>query len=59
MPEDVVRNELESLNNNVQEVMQSRSGRRDQDLGKDRPRTPHFIVSEPRGPEVTKMRSIT
>jgi hypothetical protein len=39
--------------------MQLRSGRRDQDPAKDRPLTPHFIVSVARGPEVSKVRSIT
>jgi hypothetical protein len=32
---------------------------RDQDPAKDRLRTPHFIVSVMRGPEVSKVRSIT
>jgi hypothetical protein len=45
MPESVVREELESLNIRVQGVMQLRTGRRDQDPAKDRPPTPHFIVS--------------
>jgi hypothetical protein len=45
MPESVVREELESLNLRVQGVMQLRSGRRDQDPAKDRPPTPHFVVS--------------
>ena len=39
--------------------MQLRSGRRDQDPTKDRPLTPNFIVSVARGPEVSKVRSIT
>ena len=39
----------------IQGVMQLRSGRRSQD---DRPLTPHFIASVPRGPEVTKLRSL-
>jgi hypothetical protein len=43
-PESVVREELESLNIHVQGVIQLRSGRRDQDQAKDRPRTPHFMV---------------
>jgi len=59
MPESAVREELESLNILVQEVMQLRSGRRDQDPAKDRPPTPHFIVSVARGPEVTRVRSLT
>ena len=40
MPESVVRNELESLGIRVQGVTQLRSGRRDQDLVKDRPPNP-------------------
>ena len=36
-----------------------RSGRRGQDPSKDRPPRPHFIVSVARGPEVSKMRSLT
>jgi len=59
MPESVVREELESLNICVQGVTQLRSGRRDPDPAKDRPPTPHFIVSVARGLEVTKVRSIT
>jgi hypothetical protein len=37
MPESVVREELESMNIQVQGVIQLRSGRRDQDPAKDRP----------------------
>ena len=59
MLESVVREELESLNIRVQGVTQLRSGRRDQDPGKDRPPTPHFIISVARGPEVSKVRSLT
>ena len=59
MPESVVRQELESLNIRVQGVIQLRSGRRDQDPTKDRLPTPHFIVSVARGPEVSKVRSLT
>jgi hypothetical protein len=40
MPESVVREELETLNIRVQGVKQLRSGRRDQEPAKDRPRTP-------------------
>ena len=58
MPESVVRNELESLNFRVRGVTQLRSGRRDQDLAKDRPPTPHFIISVARGPEVSKVRTL-
>jgi hypothetical protein len=59
MPESVVREELESLNICFQGVMQLRSGLRDQDPAKDRPPTPHFIVSVARGPEVSKVQSPT
>ena len=59
MPESVVREELEALDIHVQEVMQLRSGRRDQDPAKDQPLAPHFIVSVARGPEVSKVRSVT
>jgi hypothetical protein len=59
MPESVVREELDSLNIHVQGVSQLRSGRRDQDPAKDRPPTPHFIISVARGPEVSKVRSLT
>jgi hypothetical protein len=59
MPESVVREELVAPDIHVQGVMQLRSGRRDQDQTKARPLTPHFIVSVARGPEVSKVRSIT
>ena len=59
MSESVVREELEALDIHVQAVMQLRSGRRDQDPTKDRPLTPHFIVTVAQGPEVSKVRSIT
>jgi len=59
MPESVVREELEALDIHVQEVMQLRSGRRDQDPAKDQPLAPHFIVSVARGPEVSTLPSIT
>ena len=58
IPESVVREELESLRIHVQGVTQLRSGRRDQDPTKDRPSTPHIIVSVARGPEVSRVRSI-
>jgi hypothetical protein len=59
MPDDVVREELGALGICVQGVMQLRSGRRDQNPEKDRPVTLNFIVTVARGPEVTKIRSIT
>ena len=57
-PESVVGEEVESLNIRVQRVAQLRSGRRDQDPAKNRPPTPHFIVSVARGPEVSKVRAL-
>ena len=59
MPERVVRQEMESLNIRVQGVTQLRSSRRDQHSAKDRPPTPHFIVSVARDPQVSKVRSLT
>ena len=59
MPESVVREDLQSLDISVKGVMQLRSGRCDQNPAKDRPLTPHFIVSVARGSEVSKVRSIT
>ena len=59
MPESVVREELESLDIRVQGVTQLHSGRCEQDLAKDRPHNPHFIVYVVRGPEMSKVRSIT
>ena len=59
MLDSVVREELETLGIHVQVVTQLRSGRRDQDPTKDRPPNPHFIVSVARGPEVSRVRSIT
>ena len=59
MPESVVREKLEALDIRVQGVMLLRSGRRDQNPTKNSPITPHFIVSVARGPEVSKVRSIT
>jgi hypothetical protein len=59
MPESVIREEMGALYIHVQGVMQLRSGRRDQDPTKDHPFIPHFIVSGARGPEVSKVRSIS
>jgi hypothetical protein len=59
IPESVVRDELESLNIRVKGVTQLRSGRRAQDPTKDCPPTPHFIISVARGPEVSKVRTLT
>jgi hypothetical protein len=59
MPASVVREELETLGIHVQGALQLRSGRRDQDVARDRPLTPHFIVSVARGAEDQKVRSLT
>ena len=53
MPENVAREEFESLNIRFHVVTQLRSGHRDQDPAKDRPPTHHFIVSVGRGREVS------
>jgi hypothetical protein len=58
-PEEIVREELETLCIRVQGVLQLRSGRRDQYSAQVRPLTPHFIVRKARGPEVAKVRSLT
>ena len=42
----------------VQGFTQLRSCRSDQDPAKERPLTPYFIVSEARGPEVSKVRPV-
>jgi hypothetical protein len=59
MPEAEIKEELEALRISVQAVMQLRSKRRDQYPEKDRPLTPHFVVSVARGPDVAKVRSLT
>jgi hypothetical protein len=59
LPESVVREELEALGICAQGVMQLRSGRRDLAASKDRPLTPHFIVSVARGLGVQKVRSLS
>jgi hypothetical protein len=59
MPESVVREELETLGIHVHGVLQLRSGRRYQDEARDRPLTPHFIVSVAPEAEVQKVRSLT
>jgi hypothetical protein len=58
MPEAEIKEELKALRISVQAVVQLRSNRRDQDPEKNRPLTPHFIVSVARGPEVAKVRSL-
>jgi len=55
MPEDVVREELGTLDVCVQGVFQLRSGRRDQEASKASTLTPHLIVSVAREPEVVKL----
>ena len=59
MPYSVDREELETLGIHVQGVTKLPSGRRDQDPTKERPPTPHFILSVARGPEVSRLRSVT
>jgi hypothetical protein len=59
MPEAGIREELKALHINLQAVMQLRSKRRGQGPNKDRPLTPHFMVSVARGPDVAKVRSVT
>jgi hypothetical protein len=59
MPESVVREDLKALYIYVQGVLQLRSDLRDHDPAKDRPLTPHFIVSVARGHDISKVRSIT
>ena len=59
MPETIVREDLEVIGNRLHAVLQFRSGRRDQDAAKDRPPTPHFVVSVATGPDVQKVRSLS
>jgi hypothetical protein len=59
MPEDIVREELGAHGICVQEVMQIRSGRREQNPEKARPETQQFLVTVAHGPEVSKLRYIT
>jgi hypothetical protein len=59
MPEAEIREELDALHINVQAIIQLRSKGRDQDPEKDRPLSPHFIMSVARGPDVGKVRSLT
>jgi hypothetical protein len=58
MPEAEIREQLQAMHINGQAVMQLRSKQRDQDPEKDRPLTPHFIVSVSGGPDVAKVRSL-
>jgi len=58
-PESIVREELKYLNIRVQGVTQLQFGRRVPDPAKDRRTTPHFIVSVARGPEVSKVPSLS
>jgi hypothetical protein len=59
MPEAEIKEEPQALRKSVQAVMQLRSKRRDQDPEKDRPLTPHFVVSVARSTEVAEVRSLT
>jgi len=58
MPDSVVRKELVSLNIRVHGVKKLRSGRSDQEPGKDCPPTPHFILSVERVTELSKVLSL-
>jgi hypothetical protein len=59
MPEAEIRLKLKALRFNEQAVLELQSNRRDQDPEKDCPLTPHFIVSNARGPDVAYVRSLT
>jgi hypothetical protein len=59
MPEADIKEQLEAFHVNVQAVMQLRSKHRDQHPEKDRPLTPHFIVSVALGPGVAKVQPLT
>jgi hypothetical protein len=59
MPESEIKEELEALSISVQAVMHHRSKPRGQDPEKDRPLTPHFVVTVARGPDVAKVRSLS
>jgi hypothetical protein len=58
IPETKICEELTTLTINVQRVKQLRSRRRDHDQDKDRPITPHFIVSVARSTDVMKVRAL-
>jgi hypothetical protein len=57
MPEAEIKEDVEVLHIRVQAVMQLRSKRLGQDPERDRPLTPHFIVSVARGPDVAKVQT--
>jgi hypothetical protein len=59
IPESVVREKLEYQNIRIQGVTQLRSGGRGQDPAKDRPPTPQIIISVARGPQISKVGSLT
>ena len=59
IPENLVREELESLNIRVQGVTQWRFGRRDQDPAKESPSIQYFIVLVAQGPGMSKVRALT
>ena len=59
MPENVAREELDSLYFRVQGVRQLRPGRCDQEPTNYSPTNPNFIVSVACGTEVSKVQSIT
>jgi hypothetical protein len=59
MPENVVWEELESLDIRVQGLMQLRSGRREQDPAKDLPPNSLFIITVPQWLKLSRMQSLT
>jgi hypothetical protein len=59
MSEGIVQEEMKTLGICVQAVLQLHSGHSDQEASNVRSLTPHFIVSVVRGPQVTKLHSLT
>jgi hypothetical protein len=59
LAEEEIKEELETLSIRVQAVMHLLSKPGDQDPEKYSPLTPHFVVSVERGPDVSKVRSLT
>ena len=58
MREDVIQEELDTLDISVQGVLQVCTRCRDQETSKTHPLTPHFIVSVAQEPEVANLRSL-
>jgi hypothetical protein len=59
MPDHEIMEEMEAMGIQVQAIMHSDRGGGDLDAEKDRPLTPHFIVSVARVADVAKLRSLT